>query len=146
MEVNTMNKKGITPIISTVLLLMLVVAILGLTYVFISGTTQETQEEVSAQLKDTTTNAKAEISIDTVWNDSGNISFVLRNTGSYSFSAEEVNQIQAYFDGTPMTIDTISEAFAEGNTKTFNSTTAYAVDKIVKIIAPKGFYTTKKTS
>ena len=141
-----MNKKGITPIISTVLLLMLAVVIFGLTYVFLTGTTQETQEEVSTQIKDTTTDAKAEISIDTVWNDTNNISFVIRNTGLYSFSAEEVTQIQAYFDGVPMAINTISGELAVGDTKTFNSTTSYASDKILKIVAPKGFYTTKKTN
>ncbi|MCK5474000.1 MAG: hypothetical protein KAI53_01220 [Candidatus Aenigmarchaeota archaeon] len=79
------ERKGITPIIAIVLLLMMTVAAFGLTFVWVQSTQQDLQENIGKDIKSVTDMNAAQFSIESIYNDTGNISIVVRNTGRYTF-------------------------------------------------------------
>ncbi len=100
MPVSVMVKKGITAVVATVMLLMMTVAAAGMAYIWITDMQKEIQEGTSAQIQQQQIQSHAIVSIDSMWNASGNISFVLRNVGSHSFS--DPAAFSVYYDGIPV--------------------------------------------
>ena len=91
------KRKGITPIIAIVLLLMMTVAAFGLTFVWVQETQSEIQESISQDITDITDKNSATFNIESIYNDTGNIAIVLRNTGRYSF--DDLSTFSIYLDG-----------------------------------------------
>ncbi len=91
------KRKGITPIIAIVLLLMMTVAAFGLTFVWVQSTQQDLQENIGKDIQGVTDRTSSQFSIESIYNDTGNISIVIRNTGRYTF--EDVTLFTVYLDG-----------------------------------------------
>ena len=100
-----MKRKGITPIIAIVLLLMMTVAAFGMTFVWVQKTQGEIQDGVSDEVTNMMGKNAAQFSIESVYNDStgGLIAVIIRNSGTYSFS--DGSQFKIYVDGLPTTHD-----------------------------------------
>lgn len=98
-------RKGITPVIATVLLLMMTVAAAGLAYTWVMGIQTQAQAGITTQMQQQQQAAQSSIAIDSVWNESigttGTLAFSLKNTGAYTFLVSEVNNFKLYIDGKP---------------------------------------------
>ncbi|MFH1432059.1 MAG: archaellin/type IV pilin N-terminal domain-containing protein [archaeon] len=110
-----LKRKGITPVIAIVLLLMMTVAAAGMAYVWIMSVQEGVEAQANEGLAKQQTDASAAIKIESVWNSTTSAYFVLRNTGTYSYSDEDVNQFAYYVDGVPQT--TISQTCAGSTSK-----------------------------
>ncbi len=117
------KRKGITPIIAIVLLLMMTVAAFGLTFVWVQSTQQDLMKKTGDEITGVTDKASAQIAIESIYNDtaSGNITITLRNTGRYNF--EDTADFTIYLDGKLQTSD-ITGDFAPDTIKTTIITTA----------------------
>lgn len=92
------KRKGITPIIAIVLLLMMTVAAFGLTFMWVQETQSEIQNSISRDITDVTDKNSAQFNIESIFNNTdGNVSIVLRNTGRYSFN--DLSDFSIYLDG-----------------------------------------------
>lgn len=79
-------RKGITPVIAIVLLLMMTVAAAGMAYVWVTGVQQETQNAVSESMRERTAQMGGGITIDAVYEDNNVTTVAIRNTGSITFT------------------------------------------------------------
>jgi len=136
-------KKGITPVLSIVLLVLIMVGLIGGAYLFISGSQEEAQAQVKEAQSRTSESVASKIVIETVWNNSGNIGVQIRNIGGTEYTAEEISQINAYVDDVPATISGLSGSLAVGATTTFDINTPYSEGAVIKLTFPKGGSDTK---
>ncbi len=98
------NRKGITPVLSIVLLVMLMVGLILGVYMFLSGTASQTQEEAQKTTTEVLTGLATQVKIDSLWNNSGRISLQIRNTGTRAIPSSELSSIVVYVDDKPVTI------------------------------------------
>ncbi len=99
----TSPKKAVTSIVATVLLLMMTVAAAGLAYKWIMDTQNMIQIDAGQNLDKNQARTGAKLTIDSMWkdDDTEKISFILRNSGSYTFA--DVSKFSLYVDGKPAT-------------------------------------------
>ena len=137
-----MKRKGITPIIAIVLLLMMTVAAFGMTFVWVQKTQGEIQDGVSDEVTNMMGKNAAQFSIESVYNDStgGLIAVIIRNSGTYSFS--DGSQFKIYVDGLPTTHDNPAGSLAPGASQTYITTKSW--DDIggtntheIKVVSPQ---------
>ena len=101
------GRKGITPVIAIVLLLMMTVAAAGMAYVWIMSIQGDIAQDTAEDLADIQDEKNTRLEIVTVRNDSnGKIELTFKNAGSYVFSASNAEQIKLYIDG--VSIDLLS--------------------------------------
>ena len=100
------NRKGITPVLSIVLLVMLMIGLVLGVYMFLSGTASQTQEEAQKTTTEVLTGLSTQVKIDSLWNNSGKISLQIRNTGTRTIPSSELANIVVYVDDKPATITT----------------------------------------
>lgn len=96
-----MNKKGITAVVAIVLLLMMTVGAAGLAYVWITNLQTKMQGNAETGVEDIQKTQDARISVDSVWNASGNINLTLLNSGRYTFTNPS-SSFRIYLDGQPL--------------------------------------------
>lgn len=139
------NRKGITPVIAIVLLLMMTVAAAGLAYMWVIGVQQEAQTGIETQVQQIQQQAAAQLTIDTVYNETGNIDFVLRNSGTYAFSTTDVSNFAYYIDGKTITPNVACPGtLATGKTCTVETSSTFPIEvgtdgsKIIKVVPPVG--------
>ncbi len=84
--------KGISPVIATILLLLITVAIVGIAFNFFTQTTSTTTQQVQDTTEQQLNQFGKQISLEAITNDS----VTLRGTGSSSIPG---NEIQVYVDG-----------------------------------------------
>ena len=84
------KRKGITPVIALVLLLMMTVAAAGMAYIWFQDVQQETQDTVSDSLAERTGQMAGAVSIDAVYEDADVTQVAIRNTGSTTFATAVV--------------------------------------------------------
>ena len=114
-------KKGVTAVVATVLLLMMTVAAAGLAYIWITDMQKNIQTGTETQYANQQIQTEAKLSIDSAWNTSGNLSFVLRNTGSYTFN--DPTKFSVYYEGQP--IEKINVGFSTGSLGPGGTNTVY---------------------
>lgn len=83
------TRKGITPVIAIVLLLMMTVAAAGMAYVWVRGVQEDTQKSVGDTLKTKTEQMSGEVTIDNVYENGTADVFLIsvRNTGTVTFTS-----------------------------------------------------------
>ena len=99
-----MNRKGITPVIATSLLILIAVSAVATAAVFFRGTTDDITGSVNDQLSEQQRIEGTSISVERGYNNSnGNISLKVRNTGRYVILIEENDQKywSLFADGRP---------------------------------------------
>lgn len=103
-----MNRKGITPVIATSLLILIAIASVTTAAVFLRDTTSDLTGSVNDKLSEDKKEANSQISIEYGYNNSdGEISVVVRNTGRYTLAVEENDKKKwdMYSDGRPQAFD-----------------------------------------
>lgn len=97
-------RKGLTPVLATVLLMTISVAATGSAYVFLTELQKEAQESAKQRLSEQQQEAKASVNMRTVYNGTdGYTVFNLQNTGSVTLTIEEDDnkRLNLYVDGRP---------------------------------------------
>ncbi len=126
------KRKGITPVIALVLLLMMTVAAAGMAYIWFQDVQQETQDSVSDSLTQRTDQMAGAVVIDAVYEDTNVAQVAVRNTGSVTFSTDVI----VYVGSTPC-------ATANVNNPTESAVVACGVqdltdDIVIRAIPPQG--------
>ncbi|MEA3343241.1 MAG: archaellin/type IV pilin N-terminal domain-containing protein [archaeon] len=140
-----LKRKGITPVIAIVLLLMMTVAAAGVAYLWImelqSGMEDTANKGVEKQRKD----ALAAITIESIWKDGTNsdIQLMIRNSGTYTFTATEIGQFIYYVDSVPIAPGTACVGLGEeGSTCTVDTDEAFPAaagdEKVIMVKSPVG--------
>ncbi|RLG13453.1 MAG: hypothetical protein DRN71_04805 [Candidatus Nanohalarchaeota archaeon] len=93
------KRKGITPVIAIVLLLMMTVAAAGMAYVWIMSLQESVQNQGNEGVEKQQRETSAAITIVSAWNDSTHLAFIVKNSGTYTFSSDELDQFTYYFNG-----------------------------------------------
>lgn len=101
-----MNRKGITPVVATVLLLTISVAATASAYTFIRETQQQTAENFEEQITREERQRQSDMNIEFVYNSTkGNHTLMnIRNTGSVSLRLKDDGEkvLSVYADGRPV--------------------------------------------
>ncbi|MBW6461518.1 MAG: flagellin [DPANN group archaeon] len=82
MSKENVNRKGITPIIAIVLLLMMTVAAAGLAYEFIMNMSDKQTSAIDDQVNAQSDKMRTDLRILQVQKNSGNLNFIIKNMGS----------------------------------------------------------------
>ena len=152
------KRKGITPVIAIVLLLMMTVAAAGMAYVWIMDLQEDIGEETKKDLANLNKQKNARLSVETVWNTSGGtsdglISVMVKNAGSYAFSDDDAKAIRViigrdevdHADGVAAGLGCYDEITTQGTTCTFiSSAETFPIERgevgqvIIKVVSPIG--------
>ncbi|MBI2076244.1 MAG: hypothetical protein HYT72_03280 [Candidatus Aenigmarchaeota archaeon] len=122
--------KGITPVISVILLLLVAIAIVGLASGFFQRIFTQAGTGVDEQLNASTTQLGQTIKIDSA----AGTSVVVRSTGSKTM---DLSSVKVFADNVPQTCTWSSPTLAAGGTATCTLGTA-CTGKVVKASAPGG--------
>ena len=109
-----MNKKGVSPIIATLLLIVIAVAAAVVTYAFVTGFIGTSSGSATQT---------GSMSFDTYTRDGSTMTVYLRNTGTKALTVQSV-----YLDGTPISITQAPEQFLPASIYILNCTNAPAVN------------------
>jgi len=113
-----MSRKGVTPVLATSLLILIAVAAVSSTAVFLRNTTDDITEGAQDQLSQNERIKGTSISIERAYNNSdGNTTISVRNTGKYLINIEDPDLQPAsnktwelYNNGRPVGFEYISAA------------------------------------
>ena len=87
-----MHRKGLTPIVTVVLLLMLAIVVFGTAFMWVTKMQQKSQTETSKQLNERTVVLSLNLDIISVYkDDNGNISIVIMNKGEKPIPGDWLN-------------------------------------------------------
>jgi len=137
-----MAKKGITAVIATVLLLMMTVAAAGVSYSWIMGMQKDVQKSTEAKYANDASKTDSKLSIDSMWNQAGNIQFTIRNTGTYAF--KDLTKFSFYVDGVKSpTPGSFTGMLTPGGVVTITTAEGFptypaAPSKTIKVVAETG--------
>jgi len=85
-----MDRKGVTPVIATSLLILIAISAVTTTAVFLQDTTDDLKDSVNDKLTEDEMKENSAISISYGFNNSqGEISLIVRNAGKYTLLVEE---------------------------------------------------------
>ncbi len=139
------KRKGITPVIAIVLLLMMTVAAAGMAYMWIMSLQEDMEETANEGIAKQRRDASSAITIESVWKDPAglDIQFVIRNSGTYTFTATELGQFGYYIDGVPITVGTKCTGLAgAGSTCIVDSDELFPAapgdEKVIMVKLPAG--------
>lgn len=95
------KRKGITPVIAIVLLLMMTVAAAGMAYVWIMSLQEGIAADTDADIARLQDQKNTRLEIVSVYNDTatGDLNFIFKNSGSRVFTPAEAGNIKIYIDG-----------------------------------------------
>ena len=129
-----MMKKGITPVVTTILLLLIAVVVIGLAFVFFQRVMTNVTDTAGDQIGNSTSNLGKGVSIDNV----NSVSVTVRNTGTVPIALGEIN---VYVGGVAITATQCgwgTGTLAIGRTATCNLPVAItcASPTIVKVTNP----------
>lgn len=99
-----MDRKGVTPVIATSLLILIAISAVTTTAVFLQDTTDDIQDSVGDKLTEDEMKENSGISISHGFNNTdGEISIIVRNTGKYALAVEKDDNKNwnLYKDGRP---------------------------------------------
>ncbi|MFH1127155.1 MAG: archaellin/type IV pilin N-terminal domain-containing protein [archaeon] len=143
-----LKRKGITPVIAIVLLLMMTVAAAGMAYVWIMSVQEGIASDTDQDISNLQDEKNTRLEIVNVYNDSGEIGMTIRNAGTHVFSAAEAAAIGLYIDGVSVDISTVCTALKgqgttceiSGSTTSEDYPTVVGSDgaREIKVVPPLG--------
>jgi len=83
-----LKRKGITPVIAIVLLLMMTVAAAGVAYLWIMNLQEGMEETANEGIEKQQRDSSAAITIESVWKNGLATSFLIRNSGTHTFQIQ----------------------------------------------------------
>lgn len=152
-----MNRKGITPVIASVLLMMITVAATASAYTFMTGVQDDFMDNTQDRLNQQEKKSQSDLNIETAYNSTdGYIILSVRNTGSLTLEVESDsgNKVWDLFvqgrpvgDGSGWTYrGSGKDALAPQETIGINTTRQFpapGADKLVKVTGPNSVADTK---
>lgn len=93
-----MVKRGVSPIIAVILLLLMTVAAAGAAYLWITKIQSMMTESVTGSFLQSTKAQETKFCIESVWNSTTQIIFTMRNCGSYDVTQSDFGQTGYYVD------------------------------------------------
>jgi FlaG/FlaF family flagellin (archaellin) len=131
--------KGISTILAMILIVIIVVALIGMTYTFAVGLFSTTSNATQQQTNQVTSNMGKTVAIASVKCNAGNnYQFTLRNTGANAISGGELS---AFIDGTMLTVN-YGTGLTTGQITQFTSTAPVAgaagTPHTLRVSAPAG--------
>ena len=135
---NSLNKKGITPIISVILLLMMTIAVAGLAYTWLQGLQGSVQTSTENRTSRMIGNINVELKIDSAELAScgtsvANVSVYFRNTGT-----EAANNLQLYVDNAYIS-GASNTSVSPASTRSYNYSSVAALADVSWINQTKTF-------
>jgi flagellin-like protein len=111
--------RAITPIIATILLLLMAVAAAGAAYLWITLMQSTIAGESQSGLEQNIAQMKRQLTIPSAWNESKSVCFLIKNSGSDAYTPAQLKDSTVYIQGRAYdwnisTIGTVD--FAPGNT------------------------------
>ena len=125
-KIMKMNRKGITPIVATILLLLLTVAVGGFTYVWMTRVQKGITGGITERITKALTGMKASGTIESIWGSGTQLNLSVRNNGDVDldFSTDTAN---IFCNGKPLSITAVGGETA-GLTLAPGDTTIVTVD------------------
>lgn len=118
------KRKGITPVIAIVLLLMMTVAAAGMAYVWIMSLQEGIAADTDADIARLQDQKNTRLEIVSVYNTSaGEMNFIIKNAGTRVFTPTEAGNIMIYIDGQMKTLPVACSTAisSQGTTCTYNT-------------------------
>lgn len=136
-------RKAITPIIATILLLMMTIAAAGFVFTFVIGLQNMTQSATYEQTRVYTVQQSAKVKVDYVFNSSNLIAVAVKNIGSYTYTTSDMSNFRVLINGIPKTIPSANwgTSLAPGSTVEVNTSEAWGTvgrTLILRVIPPFG--------
>ena len=152
-----MNRKGVTPVVATVLLMTITIAATASAFTFMTQVQDDFKESSEERVNEGQREAQSDINIEYAYNSSdGYIMLSVRNTGSISLAVEEDNQKlwNLFVEGRPVGGDGTGWVYMDSSkrgpgvesvvldpqqTLSINTTAKYpsqGSDKLIKLNAP----------
>ncbi|MFB6145578.1 MAG: hypothetical protein ABEJ99_03670 [Candidatus Nanohaloarchaea archaeon] len=150
-----MNRKGLTPVIATVLLITIAIGATASAFAFINSMQKQTQDHWKKQLNNQKKEDNADFNIEFVYNSTDNYTLVtIRNTGPSSIPVTKDGQklFSMYLNGKPVQPGSTGWSYTNSNyrdkdlvyinpqqTLTLNTTKEYPVkgdDMKIKLLGP----------
>ncbi len=112
-------KKGITPVISIILLLLISVAAAGALYLWYSRSQEDVASTAQTGMEKQTEQSSYRMNIESIWKVDNQLCLSVRNTGVEDYTASEVEGTGIYINGTLVDWDSsAAAALAEGDSQT----------------------------
>lgn len=111
--------RAITPIIATILLLLMAVAAAGAAYLWITLMQSTIAGESQSGLETNIAQMQRQLVIPSVWNESKNVCFLIKNAGSEAYTAAQLKDSTVYIEGRAYDWNTSNigtDEFDSGNT------------------------------
>ncbi len=118
--------KGITPVIAIILLLLITIAMAGMAYISLTGTSETSTKIVGEELEQTTQQMRLQFSIENVDNNK----IYIRNQGSEDLNTEFLT---IYLDNTLIESDSVSISPGQVGTITLNAAQAVGISDPQKV-------------
>lgn len=119
-------KRGITPIIAIILLLLMTVAAAGAAYLWITKIQGMMTESITGGFLSGQKAENTKICIDTPWKDSTDLKFTIRNCGKYDISASDFAKTGYYIDNVNTACTATTGAFTMGELRTVTCAAVYS--------------------
>jgi hypothetical protein len=133
--------KGISEILAMILIVIIVVALIGMTYTFATGLFSTTSNATQAQTNQVTSNMGKTVSIVASSCTAGSYKFSIRNTGPNTIKGTE---LAAFADGSQLTVTFVDQT--SGNVTQYTSSSGgTAVPHTLRVSAPAGEVQTQVT-
>ena len=146
------RRKGITPVIAIVLLLMMTVAAAGMAYVWIMSLQEDIAEDTNRDLDNLNKQKNARLSVSAVWNNAGTIDLIIKNAGTYVYTAADCTNVGVLVGGDMQAAGSCVGLTSQGTTCTVSSGTIFPIMAgeagavTIKVIAPIGMGDTYRCS
>lgn len=112
-------KKGITPVIAIILLLLMAVAAAGALYLWYSRSQEDVASSAQTGMEKQVEQSSYRMSIESVWKVDDQLCLSVRNVGIDDYSASDVNNTAIYVNGTLVDWDQSSaSALAQESSQT----------------------------
>lgn len=98
--------RGITPIIAIILLLLITIAAAGAAYIWIAMIQRQIATQAESGLETNLKQMHGRVSMESVWNDSLVICASLRNSGTISYTENDLKQLTFYINSRPARYNT----------------------------------------
>jgi len=97
------GRKGVEGIIAVVILLMITVAVAGVSFTWITKMQKSMQDDITKQQEAMTKKASASLVIDSAWSTAAAapMHIFIRNNGQYTFTSSEIDNMQVFYNGVP---------------------------------------------
>ncbi len=115
------GRRGITPVVAVILLLLMTIAAAGAAYLWVTKLQQLITERATSQWLDVGKKTQTKFGIDSAWRKNTTLCFTVVNQGAYSISDKDFNKTYIYLNDVPRAwIDASTQAgrsFAASETR-----------------------------